>query len=289
MSNARIEQMCASRRKLEPACGCCIANFGPFSHLRQLVFLASSKSNREGIGMVTPQLELTGFAPYFRSCMVCPDIEEDLMRRIFELRFQVYCQECGFLPPSDYVDGLESDAYDAGAVHFCAFDARDELVGYVRLVRPAASEKFPFQLHCPTLLDGVTLPDPSQCVEVSRLMVRQDYRRRRGDILAGANIDSASLDQEHEKRNKSPQILLSLYRQIYTFSRSAGVRYWYAAMEPSLALVLTRMNFGFRQIGPLIDYYGPVAPYLAAIHDTELGLGAANPALLAWMRESDTM
>jgi N-acyl amino acid synthase of PEP-CTERM/exosortase system len=67
------------------------------------------------------------------------------------------------------------------------------------------------------------------------------------------------------------------------------VRYWYAAMEPSLALVLTRMNFGFRQIGPLIDYYGPVAPYLAAIHDTELGLGTANPALLAWMQESDTM
>jgi N-acyl amino acid synthase of PEP-CTERM/exosortase system len=239
--------------------------------------------------MISPQFELTGFAPYFRSRMVRPDHEEDLMRRIFELRFQVYCQECGFLPPSDYLDGLEIDEYDGGAVHFCAFDSRDELVGYVRLVRPVAAEKFPFQLHCPSLLDGVTLPEPSQCVEVSRLMVRQDYRRRRGDILAGTNIDSASLDQGHEKRNKSPQILLSLYRQIYTFSRSAGVRYWYAAMEPSLALVLSRMNFGFRQIGPLIDYYGPVAPYLAAIHDTELGLGAANPALLAWMQEPDIL
>lgn len=209
------------------------------------------------------------------------------MRRIFALRFQVYCQECGFLAPSDYPDGLEIDEYDGGAIHFCAFDARDELVGYVRLVRPVASEKFPFQMRCPSLLDGVALPEPSQCVEVSRLMVRHDYRRRRGDILAGANVDSASLDQEHEKRNTSPQILLSLYRQIYTYSRSAGVRYWYAAMEPSLALVLTRMNFGFHQIGPLIDYYGPVAPYLAAIHDTELGLGVANPDLLAWMQESD--
>ncbi len=234
--------------------------------------------------MASPQFELTEFAPCFRSCQPRFDQENDWMHRIFELRFQVYCQECGFLAPSDYQDGREIDEYDANAVHFCAFNASDELVGYVRLVRPVASEKFPFQMHCPSLLEGVTLPEPSQCVEVSRLMVRQDYRRRRGDILAGVNMSSASGDQEHEKRSTSPQILLSLYRQIYTFSRNAGIRYWYAAMEPSLALVLTRMNFGFRQIGPLIDYYGPVAPYLAAVHDTELGLGAANPALLAWMQ-----
>lgn len=239
--------------------------------------------------MATPLLDLTEFAPYFRSYRARFGQEDDWMHRIFELRFQVYCQECGFLPPSDYLDGREIDEYDANAVHFCAFNSREELVGYVRLVRPAASGKFPFQMHCPTLLEGVTLPNPSQSVEVSRLMVREDYRRRRGDILAGVNLDSASPNQEHEKRNKSPQILLSLYRQIYTFSRSAGIRYWYAAMESSLALVLTRMNFGFRQIGPLIDYYGPVAPYLAAVHDTELGLGAANPALLAWMQEPDTI
>jgi N-acyl amino acid synthase of PEP-CTERM/exosortase system len=239
--------------------------------------------------MVTSPLELAGFAPCFRSRRARFGQEDDWMHRIFELRFQVYCQECGFLSPSDYQDGREIDEYDANAVHFCAFNARDELVGYVRLVRPVASGKFPFQMHCPSLLEGVTLPDPSQCVEVSRLMVRQDYRRRRGDILAGVNMGSASPDPEHEKRNSSPQILLSLYRQIYAYSRSAGIRYWYAAMEPSLALVLTRMNFGFRQIGPLIDYYGPVAPYLATVNETEQGLGAANPALLAWMQETDTM
>jgi N-acyl amino acid synthase of PEP-CTERM/exosortase system len=237
--------------------------------------------------MASPQIELTGFAPYFRSYRASFGQKNDWMQRILELRFQVYCQECKFLPSSNYPDGHEIDEYDANAVHFCAFNARDELVGYVRLVRPGASGEFPFQLRCPNLLECVTLPQPSQCVEVSRLMVRQDYRRRRGDILAGVNMGSASPDQEPEKRSSSPQILLSLYRQIYAFSRSVGIRYWYAAMEPSLALVLTRMNFGFRQIGPLIDYYGPVAPYLAAVHDTELGLGAANPALLAWMQESD--
>ena len=209
------------------------------------------------------------------------------MHKIFELRYQVYCRECGFLAPDDYPNGQETDEFDADAVHFCAYNSRDELVGYVRLVRPAASGLFPFQVHCPTLLDGVILPEPSKSVEVSRLMVRQDYRRRRGDILAGTNLESDAQMQQNEQRNKSPQILLSLYRQIYTFSRVNGIQYWYAAMESSLALVLTRMNFGFRQVGLQTDYYGPVAPYLAAVNDTEAGLAAANPALLEWMQQSE--
>jgi N-acyl amino acid synthase of PEP-CTERM/exosortase system len=224
------------------------------------------------------------FAPYFRSRMVNHDKEDALMRRIFELRFQVYCNECGYLPSADYPEGLESDEYDANAVHFCAFNATDELVGYVRLVRPTASGVFPFQMHCSDLLEGVTLPEPSKSVEVSRLMVREDYRRRRGDMLSGVNTNSDSVVGGTERRNRSPQILLSLYRQIYTFSRNNDIQYWYAAMESSLAQVLTRMNFGFRQVGLVTDYYGPVAPYLAAIIDTETGLGAANPALLAWMQ-----
>ena len=112
------------------------------------------------------------------------------MRRIFELRFQVYCKECGYLPPANYPEGLEVDEYDADAVHFCAFNSMDELVGYVRLVRPAESGVFPFQMHCPDLLEGVTLPEPSKSVEISRLMVREDYRRRRGDMLSGVNTNS---------------------------------------------------------------------------------------------------
>jgi N-acyl amino acid synthase of PEP-CTERM/exosortase system len=224
------------------------------------------------------------FAPYFRSRLVVLDKEDELMQEIYELRFQVYCNECGYLPPANYPDGREVDEYDADAVHFCVFNLKNELVGYVRLVHPAASGVFPFQTHCPDLLEGVTLPEPSKSVEISRLMVRQDYRRRRGDMLSGVSANFDDAEQGTEKRDHSPQILLSLYRQIYKYSRKNGIQYWYAAMESSLALVLTRMNFGFRQVGLLTDYYGPVAPYLAAVNDTEAGVGAANPALLAWMQ-----
>lgn len=239
--------------------------------------------------MPTPQPEQAEFAPYFRSQHVRLEQDADLMRRIYQLRYQVYCQERGFLPAADYPDGLESDPYDAHAAHFGAFNLKNELVGYVRLVRPNGLKTFPFQSHCPNLLDGVTLPPPQEAGEVSRLMVHPNYRRRRGDTLAGVTVENDRGVAEHEMRSQSPQILLSLYRQIYAFSRTEGVRYWYAAMERYLAQALTQLDFGFRQIGGQTDYYGPVAPYLADLIETEAKVGKNQPELLAWMQRPEPL
>jgi N-acyl amino acid synthase of PEP-CTERM/exosortase system len=73
---------------------------------------------------------------------------------------------------------------------------------------------------------------------------------------------------------------------MYAHSLRNGIRYWYAAMERSLARALVRMNFGFRQIGPATNYYGPVAPYVADLREFERRLGECNPALLAWMQHA---
>jgi hypothetical protein len=40
-------------------------------------------------------------------------------------------------------------------------------------------------------------------------------------------------------------------------------------MEKSLLRLLRRYNIGFTPIGPELDYYGPVIPYIAAITDIE--------------------
>ena len=225
----------------------------------------------------------TDFAPYFRSCQGHWGRDEALMNRACELRYQVYCLECGFLEPGDYAEQRESDEHDVNSSHFCASNLRDEMVGYVRLVRADALQTFPFQSHCTALLDGAVLSPPTESAEISRLMVRQDYRRRVGDIVPGVNVESDVIRPAHDLRANSPQILLSLYRQMYAYSLENGIRYWYAAMERSLARVLTRMNFSFRQIGPQTDYYGPVAPYMADLRELEDRVGQSNPALLAWM------
>jgi N-acyl amino acid synthase of PEP-CTERM/exosortase system len=76
---------------------------------------------------------------------------------------------------------------------------------------------------------------------------------------------------------------------MYKYSIEIGVRYWYAAMERSLARSLSRMGFCFQQIGLETDYYGIVAPYIADLRELEDRVGASNPALLAWLQKPEVM
>jgi N-acyl amino acid synthase of PEP-CTERM/exosortase system len=201
-----------------------------------------------------------------------------------ELRFQVYCLECNFLSPGDYPDGMEYDEHDDAATHFYAFDARDELVGYVRLVRADPERLFPIQRNCSLSVDRAALPEPSGAAEISRLMVRNDYRRRRGDRLSGVTAGQNQAAFKGDRRHEAPQVLLSLYRQMYAYSCENGIRHWYAAMERPLARSLLRLNFAFRSIGPETDYYGPVAPYVADLRELELQVGERRPELLNWLQ-----
>jgi N-acyl amino acid synthase of PEP-CTERM/exosortase system len=222
-------------------------------------------------------------APYFHGRRVRPEDDPTLMTSVFALRFDVYCVERGFLPAQEHPDSLESDERDAASAHFCALDLRGELAGCVRLVPADVEGRFPFQDHCPSLFEHSRLPEPGLAAEISRLMVHPRYRRRRGDTLEGVTIAADSAPAV-ERRNDSPQIMLSMFRQMYLFSLANGTRYWYAAMERPLARVLARLGFAFQQVGEETDYYGPVAPYLADLRELELKLGEARPDLLSWMR-----
>lgn len=212
------------------------------------------------------------------ACLIKPPIphfQNLALKRAQALRYQVYCLEYQFLSPDAYPDGLESDAYDAMAAHFYAYNGQNELVGYVRLIGPDTKQRFPFQDHCHTSTDGVALPLPGMAGEISRLMVRHDYRRLRGNQVASA------------QRHDALPVMLSLYRQMYAYSRAHGIGYWYAAMERALARSLQRLHFGFQAIGPQTDYYGPVAPYLAHLQTLERQLGTRDPDLLAWLQQPE--
>jgi N-acyl amino acid synthase of PEP-CTERM/exosortase system len=222
--------------------------------------------------------------PYFagRQLTLVPNDAE--LRSAFALRYAVYCLECRFLNPQAYAEGLEIDAYDSVSAHFGAYNRRHELVGYVRLVPPDAQGRMPWEARGKTLLEGVRLPPRSGSAEISRLMVREDYRRRCGDTLSGVAQPEDELPELRDRRRSSPQILLTLYRQMYLYSVAHGLRYWYAAMERSLARSLKRLDFAFKQIGEQADYFGPVAPYLADLRELESQLALSEPELLAWMQ-----
>lgn len=216
-----------------------------------------------------------------------PRVQDRDFRSALELRYQVYCVECSFLSPDDYPDGVEMDEHDAAAEHFYAFDSQDELVGYVRLVRPDADQRFPFQSHCITSADGSKLPAPGRAAEISRLMLRCDYRRLRSNRLAAVAVGPTCAVAPGVRRDDASQVLMTLYRQMYAYSRDNDISHWYAAMERPLARSLKRMNIAFRSIGPQTDYYGPVAPYLASLQEVEAQVGANDPALLAWLQQTE--
>lgn len=212
---------------------------------------------------------------------------------IYALRYEIYCLECGFLDPNEYQDGLESDEYDTAAAHFTAHNRSNELVGSLRLVHPPYSKTFPFENHCYELFDNVILPPREESAEVSRLVVRKSYRGRVGDPQAdigeefsiGGPVGPAhQLAPGGEHRRSSPEILLGLYREIYQYSVRMGIRYWYAAMEKSLAHALTRLQASPTPIGPETDYYGPVTPYLVDLRGLECRLRQNSPNVLDWIR-----
>ena len=185
------------------------------------------------------------------------------LRRIYRLRYSVYCEERAFLCAEQYPEGLEIDGYDARSRCFAAFDRNDEVAGSVRLVLDAAGYGFPYQQHC-RLFEGVTLPPSRVAGEVSRLVLNQNCRTPPG----GGNTGT---------------VILTVYRQMYQYSLQHGIEYWYAAMERPLLRMLRRIGVEFQRIGPAVDYYGPVAPYLLELSALQRRLAEVNPAFLHWL------
>ena len=218
--------------------------------------------------------------------VVCSARARSAMQRIYQLRYQVYSVECGFLEADAFPDGRESDHYDADSAHFCAEDVRGDIVGYARVVPgDPATRRFPWEHHCRQVFEEVALPPPEQAAEVSRLMLRGDYRRLKRGTPGCEASPYAPRQTGSDRRSQSSQVVLALFRQMYQHSLRNGIRFWYAAMEQPLARLLARMHFGFRQIGAEADYFGPVAPYLADLRDIEGRLGQDHPALLAWLQK----
>ncbi|MDO9042886.1 MAG: PEP-CTERM/exosortase system-associated acyltransferase [Desulfocapsaceae bacterium] len=225
-------------------------------------------------------------------------IDPILLVEIFRLRYEVYCLECQFLDPLDYPDGLEIDSYDQRSFHVASHNFEGLLVGSMRFVLANECQEFPFQEHCSTF-DDFTFPPREQCGEVSRLVVRKNYRRRVGDSLQGmskgfqeqGNVSNIG-QQEHntenensERRSNSPQILIGMYREIFRFCRRNGVNYCFAAMERGLARILNRIGLRFISIGPQTDYYGKVVPYIINLDIMEADLLKANAFLGHWFKE----
>ena len=213
---------------------------------------------------------------YFHARLI--DDDPHLLEKSYDLRYQVFCLERGFFCATDYPNKLESDEFDQHSLHFGAFDHTGELAATARLVQPG-NAGLPIYHHC-TIFPGETelQSTENKIVEISRLSVRQNYRRRRDEGFYGLKETTDRRSGEPElvgnlerrsgiERRLGEKVIFTLYKSIYQVSKRLGFTHWLAATEKSLQRRLVTYGFPFRPIGPQIDYFGPVTPYIMALGD----------------------
>lgn len=226
-------------------------------------------------------VSLVGRPRYFHGREI--DDTPALLAESYALRYQVYCLERGFLEAANYPDLLEIDAFDARSWHVGAMNRQGHLVGTSRMVRPGAGG-FPMFHFCMISPDETELYRPGyKVVEVSRLSVSRSYRRRQGDGaygMRGAPPFNVVTERREGAAAHGGELVLSLYVALYQASKRHAVTHWLAAVEKSLHRLLLKYEFPFRPIGPEIDYFGPVAPYLMSLAEFDEAILARRKPIL---------
>ena len=110
--------------------------------------------------------------------VVCVSDEIEL-KKVYKLRYKVYCEEWGFENPEKYPDRQETDEFDKNAVHFAAIDDSGRIVGTVRLIL-FSPDGFPLEKHCDLNGSGEGVRG-EDTAEISRLVISRNYRKRTED------------------------------------------------------------------------------------------------------------
>jgi N-acyl amino acid synthase of PEP-CTERM/exosortase system len=214
----------------------------------------------------------SGFSKYFQAL---PALDDDLRESVYRIRHAVYCEELGYEPLRD--DGLESDEFDARAVHCLLRSvATGEFVGCVRLVRTSADDpqsRLPFERVCTSLDRNVMNPsaiDRSRIAEVSRLAVISKYRRRRGEQKVTVGIDER--DFGTPDRPRFPYIAVGLYLAMIAQARHHGIDTLFMLTERRLAKQLSRLGVDMQPIGAPIEHRGVRYPSMMSVQEVIDGL-----------------
>jgi N-acyl-L-homoserine lactone synthetase len=145
-----------------------------------------------------------------------------------ELRYEVYCEEKGWVEPSAAGERTECDAHDSGAVHFLALTAEGDAVGTARYLLGHRQE-----LPAGRYLDFEQLGlEAHEVTEVSRLAIR---RGNRSQDLA---------------------IFLGLTRLMWHWGMEHSVRSWCAVADVPLYKLLARLRIPTLVVGEPVDYLG---------------------------------
>ena len=190
----------------------------------------------------------------------------ELRQEAFRLRYQVYCVENPFEDPANNPSGVETDAYDAHAIHYLLrYRPANLTVGTVRMVLPVAENlqaSFPIQSVC----DLPLLKDPEhvkRSMEISRFSISQVMRKRVNDTLySGVHIADAVSPEEgaQAKRRVLYHAALGLIQAVNEVIEEHEINDAYLICEPTLHRILGLLGICITPMGPFVEYHGRRQP-----------------------------
>jgi N-acyl amino acid synthase of PEP-CTERM/exosortase system len=224
-------------------------------------------------------------AHYGRYFDIVPATTPDLLERAYRLRYQVYCVERGFIAPADHADGLETDAYDAHAVHsLLVHRASGATCGTVRLILPDAAHpasSFPvYGLGPAAAAMRARLPHLTTA-ELSRFAISKDFRRRAGEGFYADFGEAGRLGVGYVERHLLSHITYGLMRAVLVMSLGHNITHLCAVMPTALLRLAARFGLDFEPVGAPVEYYGLRQPCCAALGDLVAGVRAARKDV--WM------
>jgi N-acyl amino acid synthase of PEP-CTERM/exosortase system len=176
----------------------------------------------------------------------------ELVRNAQAIRYQVYCLERKFENAAEHGDSLESDSFDATAVHSLIFHRPSgNAIGTARLILPChAAGGLPVQRLLREKGWNVEDHFPLEtAAEISRFSISNQFRRRCSEGLSTG-------DARHERETCSVLPCLGLLQDLLRQSVALGLTHLAAVMEPKLLRMLAAMGFHTTAIGPLVFYHG---------------------------------
>lgn len=202
-------------------------------------------------------------------------VSDELKRDAHQLRYAVYCMERGYEDHANFPDRMEKDAFDEESIQAVVRHKRSKHpVGVVRLVLPnqqTPERRFPIEEHFGHAFEKSTLRrfdfSRDNIAEVSRFAVSKQSLKHLEAQMASETSATDSNDDSTNPKELLPHISLGLIAMLFDISHQRGIDYWYAAMEPSLSRLLTRLGIEFTPIGPVMDYHGRRQPMIAKVSD----------------------
>lgn len=223
------------------------------------------------------------FHRYFRVVAAATD---ELRNEVFQIRYDVYCDELRFENPAAFPDRRETDPYDVHALHcLLHHKAQDAFAGCVRLVLVDPADPtalLPFEKLCSETMDAALVkrlaPDRRKIGEISRLAVRSSFRRRKGEDKVPGGVVEERI--KSGKGTRTPWIALGLYLSAAAIGLIKGLDGVFALMEPRLARRLGSYGIKFVQVGEPVEHRGLRAPFFISRDSLYAGLAPTVRGLL---------